>query len=674
MEDIMRSCERHATADTETECPLCLQATPSLTQLRRHLGKHHEELSLFALPPSLKGREDETDNDHSDQESRALSAGDYDDEPSPQTPRKLSADLHIGPLTHTDEPCTTEETNTSSEGRYFPETNYFAPPPNQPAQPQYPQHDQYNSDPADYPSHDNFQPGYPPPPIGETNAPPEGKYFPKTIQVPSSPTPTIDPLYMQYNLADYPPPTQSVQSRYSLYGQYKPADYPPPLTEYQPTGWRYPQTRYSAPAEQVHVPPSTADTRSGDHWPNNSSNELSSQQQAVPDNRVMHTFTWGQGAAEVFVTGDFDEWRKTVKLEKQDDVFAANVAVARCKQRYKFVVDDRWMTDDSQPRDTNGIYANNVLHPEHIRVLPKVPTFEGHRRLEPDSSNFPTAFTVSSYATCQANMKVAFVHWQLESAFQALLRFSADRIELYPQHGRFPFGRHIESYYTNMSQVRVENNSKGSSSLVINGVSGQCVLQLYSQADTKWVFGYLQGMLKKYNPGATCIQEVEESDILDDEVETEHFGLLPSDQQQNLMDEEHASEKLQPSHVASTQVRASDDEVESSADGKLYCICRKPRNNERMIVCQGGCNDLFHSSCMGIQQADKFLVDNFICLSCEGINKRRITRCKHSFKMIKSDTNLILWNCDQCHSGPHWYIYECSNCTIKTCRPCTAKV
>ncbi|KAF2194303.1 hypothetical protein K469DRAFT_548033 [Zopfia rhizophila CBS 207.26] len=47
--------------------------------------------------------------------------------------------------------------------------------------------------------------------------------------------------------------------------------------------------------------------------------------------------------------------------------------------------------------------------------------------------------------------------------------------------------------------------------------------------------------------------------------------------------------------------------------------------------------------------------------------------CEHNFKMIKSDTTLILWNCNMCHSGPHWYIYECQNCKLKTCRPCTAK-
>ncbi|KAF2004787.1 hypothetical protein P154DRAFT_543232 [Amniculicola lignicola CBS 123094] len=47
--------------------------------------------------------------------------------------------------------------------------------------------------------------------------------------------------------------------------------------------------------------------------------------------------------------------------------------------------------------------------------------------------------------------------------------------------------------------------------------------------------------------------------------------------------------------------------------------------------------------------------------------------CEHSFKMIKSDTTLLLWQCNICTSGPHWYIYECQNCKLKTCRPCTAK-
>ncbi|KAH7128522.1 hypothetical protein B0J11DRAFT_431787 [Dendryphion nanum] len=49
------------------------------------------------------------------------------------------------------------------------------------------------------------------------------------------------------------------------------------------------------------------------------------------------------------------------------------------------------------------------------------------------------------------------------------------------------------------------------------------------------------------------------------------------------------------------------------------------------------------------------------------------SNCTHSFNMIKSDTNLIVWNCNMCHSGGHAFIYECSNCKLKTCRPCTSK-
>ena len=45
----------------------------------------------------------------------------------------------------------------------------------------------------------------------------------------------------------------------------------------------------------------------------------------------------------------------------------------------------------------------------------------------------------------------------------------------------------------------------------------------------------------------------------------------------------------------------------------------------------------------------------------------------HSFTMIKSNTNLLVWHCSKCHSGPHWFIFECSNCKLKTCRPCSSK-
>jgi hypothetical protein len=58
--DLVRNCERQESMNTEANCELCGMNLPTLKQLRRHLGKHHEELSLFALPLHMK----QDDNDH----------------------------------------------------------------------------------------------------------------------------------------------------------------------------------------------------------------------------------------------------------------------------------------------------------------------------------------------------------------------------------------------------------------------------------------------------------------------------------------------------------------------------------------------------------------------------------------------------------------------------------
>ncbi|KAL2352444.1 hypothetical protein BJ546DRAFT_849341 [Cryomyces antarcticus] len=48
------------------------------------------------------------------------------------------------------------------------------------------------------------------------------------------------------------------------------------------------------------------------------------------------------------------------------------------------------------------------------------------------------------------------------------------------------------------------------------------------------------------------------------------------------------------------------------------------------------------------------------------------SNCMHSFQILKSNTNHIVWHCNLCRSGPHWFIFECTLCKLKTCRPCTA--
>ncbi|KAI0885703.1 carbohydrate-binding module family 48 protein [Annulohypoxylon maeteangense] len=82
-------------------------------------------------------------------------------------------------------------------------------------------------------------------------------------------------------------------------------------------------------------------------------------------------FKWEHPASEVYVTGTFDDWKKTEKLEKIDDRFEKTVTLQDASKKiyYKFVVDGNWVTDHTVPKevDESG-NENNVLTPERIIV------------------------------------------------------------------------------------------------------------------------------------------------------------------------------------------------------------------------------------------------------------------------------------------------------------------
>jgi hypothetical protein len=59
MHDVTQSCERRIPMDTMAKCPLCTIEQSSLAQLRRHLGKHHTELALFAIPSHVEAEDDD---------------------------------------------------------------------------------------------------------------------------------------------------------------------------------------------------------------------------------------------------------------------------------------------------------------------------------------------------------------------------------------------------------------------------------------------------------------------------------------------------------------------------------------------------------------------------------------------------------------------------------------
>ncbi|KAH7055740.1 hypothetical protein B0J12DRAFT_429021 [Macrophomina phaseolina] len=86
-----------------------------------------------------------------------------------------------------------------------------------------------------------------------------------------------------------------------------------------------------------------------------------------------YTFRWEHPADEVYVTGTFDDWAKSVKLVRSGDVFEKTVQLPRNDEKvlYKFVVDGNWTTSTQAPQedDGHGIY-NNVLLPTDFSLSP----------------------------------------------------------------------------------------------------------------------------------------------------------------------------------------------------------------------------------------------------------------------------------------------------------------
>ncbi|KAL2868338.1 carbohydrate-binding module family 48 protein [Aspergillus lucknowensis] len=83
-----------------------------------------------------------------------------------------------------------------------------------------------------------------------------------------------------------------------------------------------------------------------------------------------YTFRWPYNANEVFVTGTFDDWGKTIKLDRKGDIFEKEVRFSAIgeKLHFKFVVDGIWTTDNRLPEEDDGSSnINNILYPDQIQ-------------------------------------------------------------------------------------------------------------------------------------------------------------------------------------------------------------------------------------------------------------------------------------------------------------------
>ncbi|KAJ3829073.1 carbohydrate-binding module family 48 protein, partial [Lentinula raphanica] len=65
----------------------------------------------------------------------------------------------------------------------------------------------------------------------------------------------------------------------------------------------------------------------------------------------------------VIVTGSFDEWAQSVRLQKREDGFQGTAEINwNEKIAYKFVVDGQWVVNSQEPTEAdNSGNVNNVF-------------------------------------------------------------------------------------------------------------------------------------------------------------------------------------------------------------------------------------------------------------------------------------------------------------------------
>ncbi|KAL8357858.1 hypothetical protein RB598_002583 [Gaeumannomyces tritici] len=91
-----------------------------------------------------------------------------------------------------------------------------------------------------------------------------------------------------------------------------------------------------------------------------------------------YTFKWPHAGEQVYVTGTFDHWTKSVKLEKVGDVFEKEVTLPDNGEKvyYKFVVDGEWTINQATAKenDPDGI-ENNFLTSDDLVNAPAETAF-----------------------------------------------------------------------------------------------------------------------------------------------------------------------------------------------------------------------------------------------------------------------------------------------------------
>jgi len=99
--------------------------------------------------------------------------------------------------------------------------------------------------------------------------------------------------------------------------------------------------------------------------------------------------------------------------------------------------------------------------------------------------------------------------------------------------------------------------------------------------------------------------------------------------------------------------RTDSKKAKTTADEKLYCLCKTPYDEMRFYVGCDLCNNWFHGDCVGISEAQAESMDEFICDDCKrqqhGVEQEELyCLCKQPY-----DESKFYIGCDVCQDWFH---------------------
>ena len=90
---------------------------------------------------------------------------------------------------------------------------------------------------------------------------------------------------------------------------------------------------------------------------------------------MLYQFVWKHNGERVFITGNFDNWKCSLKLAKNNDtgLFETIIRVdPREKLIFKFIVDGVWRCSMDFPTEFDDMQnVNNVIYPDDVQVYLK---------------------------------------------------------------------------------------------------------------------------------------------------------------------------------------------------------------------------------------------------------------------------------------------------------------